>query len=724
MGSLLTTLDLVIFFGSLIAVMAIGLWSGRKEDTSEDFYLAGKKTRWWGVAGSIFGSNVSANHIVGMMGVGFSIGFAQSHFEISAIAGLLLLCYGFLPVYRKLNVYTLSEYLSRRYDDSSRVLYALIMVLIMVVIQMVPGFYIGSRSLNVLLSDGQTATVQLEVGPDGQVTELNLTNGGYGYASAPQVVFRAPQDAQPEAPARGEAAIEDGAVTGVQLVESGTGYNPQNPPNVMLVGGASFDPLLSPGDVDPKWYVIGILLMAVVTGTYTIIGGLKAVITTDVIQSVLMLAAGIVVAILTFSQPEIGGWAGMQSLDTDTSGRDLMHLFLPSDHPGLPWTGVLSGLMILHFFYWGTNQFIVQRALSAVDDRQARLGIIAAGFFKLLIPFFSIGTGIAAYYYFDLKGLHHVDQDIAFTMLMKHVVAPVGFGLVGIISAGLIGAILSSLDSMMNSAATIVTFDIYQRYIRPKATERELIFTGRLWITIFITLAAVLTIFTMDPNSKESFFLQVATHQSKLVAGVVVAFALGMFWSRATSAGALAAIIGGVVFSYGLPFLYAEYLADNPAVHAWFGPELNFMHSVFLAAILSLILHVVVSYLTPGSVTAEQSRLTWTDLGGHDPGTIGKAVFALLVSIGIYAVLGASVWYLVYGPGAEMEGIAWMQANAPLVAALLAAGWTWFLFIKAARDNLRKAAEKGEEGLSIFGEDRFWGGLLAATAVFMMFYFF
>ena len=128
MDSLLSTQDLIIFFGSLFAVMAFGLWSGRKEESSEDYFLAGKSTRWWGVAGSIFGSNVSANHIVGMMGVGFAVGFAQSHFEITAIAGLLMLCYFFLPVYRKLNVYTLSDYLSKRYDDKSRVSYALIMV--------------------------------------------------------------------------------------------------------------------------------------------------------------------------------------------------------------------------------------------------------------------------------------------------------------------------------------------------------------------------------------------------------------------------------------------------------------------------------------------------------------------------------------------------------------------------------------------------------------------
>ena len=128
-------------------------------ESSEHYFLAGRQIRWWGVAGSIYGSNVSANHMVGMMGIGFSIGFAQSHFELGAIFGLLMLCYLLLPVYRKLNIYTLSEYLSRRYDDRSRVAYSVIMISIIVFVMTVPAFYIGSRSINYLLQGdtGQAA---------------------------------------------------------------------------------------------------------------------------------------------------------------------------------------------------------------------------------------------------------------------------------------------------------------------------------------------------------------------------------------------------------------------------------------------------------------------------------------------------------------------------------------------------------------------------------------
>ncbi len=616
--NVLTTFDLFIFSGSLILVMGLGLWAGRKEEDSEDYFLAGRNARWWGVAGSIFGSNVSANHIVGMMGVGFSVGFAQSHFEISAIFGLLLLCYGFLPVYRKLNLYTLSEYMSRRYDDRSRVAYAIIMVIVIVVIQMVPGFYIGSRSLNILLQE-------------------------------------------------------------------------------------------EPGPVDPTYYKLGIVLMALVTGTYTIIGGLKAVIVTDVLQSILMLVGAVIVGALVFSQAEIGGWGGMREIDAaaDAMGQGKMHLYLPADHGQLPWTGVLSGLMILHFYYWGTNQFIVQRALAARSDREARLGIILAGFFKLLIPFMSIGGGIAAFYLFRERGME-VAQDAAFTVLLKEIVAPVGFGVVGLVAAGLIGAILSSLDSMMNSGATIVTMDFYKRYINPDADEHKLVLVGRIWIAIFLVAAAVICIFTMDPNSKESFFLHIASHQSKLIAGVVVAFALGMFWKRATAAGAIVAILAGVACSYGLPPLYAATLG---AEGAFFGEQLNFMHSVFLAAVISTVLHVTVSLMTQPD--AEKSKMTWTELGGHDPSKVKRAGKLILIGLGVLAVLAI------------------LMAKAGLSPAV-AGGVGGFLvfgaFLTSALDAVRRA-KAGEASLEecqpvLWKEDRFWAGLLCGTAVFLMYYFY
>ncbi|MDX1563958.1 MAG: hypothetical protein R3236_01075 [Phycisphaeraceae bacterium] len=782
MGTL-TTFDLIIFFGSLLAIMGVGLWAGRKEETSEDFYLAGKQTRWWGVAGSIFGSNVSANHLVGMMGVGFMFGFAQSHFEITAIAGLLMLCYAFLPMYRKLNVFTLSEYLARRFNEPSRLAYALIMVVIMVVIQMVPGFYIGSRSVNILLQGGEQAIAKPVV-EDGKITQIIIRNPGKGYASPPTVRIAAPENGRA---AQATAELTEDGVSRIALDDPGAGYSTENPPVVLLDGGASFDPMLKPTDVDPKWYIIGILLMAVITGTYVIFGGLKAVIITDVIQSVLLLGAGLLVAYVVFSHPDVGGWANMVAMDADRGAERKLTLYNPSDHPGLPWTGVLSGLMVLHFYYWGTNQFIVQRALAARSDSEAKLGIISAGFFKLLIPFFSIGTGIAAWYFYQAKGVA-VAQDAVFMRLLTDLVAPIGFGLVGLVAAGVIGAILSSLDSMMNSAATIFTFDIYRRFIDPEATEQKLILVGRICIVVFICFAAVFTIFTMDPNSKDSFFLHVANHQGKLVAGVVVAFFLGMVWKRASAAGAVVAIVAGVALSYSIEPAYDAMLGtrdvasvtkttlgfadahgyedgDSVVFHThaphlppsadlqkngvytvqtvdektirlldgesgtaaslpagfnkpaalyddgwqgWagrFGPHLNFFHAVFLAAMISAMLHITISLaIKPDE---EKGQLTWVGLGVHHASTLKKFAGLFVVSMAIYALLG---FWMVYG------------SLVPTVAAWVAALWTLGVIgIPAVLTKTTTEADQPQPPL--WKNDRAWAALLAACAVFMMYYF-
>ncbi len=623
-GSFLTTLDFVVFFGSLLGVMLLGLWAGRRESSTEEFFLAGRSVRWWGVAGSIFGSNISANHMVGMMGVGFTLGFAESHFEITAIAGLLLMCYCFLPVYRKLNIYTLSDYLSRRYDDKSRVAYSVIMILIITMVMMLPAFYIGSRSVNFLLVD--------------------------------------------------QAHIND-------VLQS--------------AGGESAKTI----QINKTYYIIGVLIMALVTGVYTIVGGLKAVIVTDVLQSVLMLLGALIVAWFTFG--EIGGWDQMRTLDRE--GKDLMHLYLPSDHPQRPWSGMLSGLMILHFYYWGANQFIVQRALAAKSDKEARVGIITAGFVKLLIPFISIGTGIAAYYVFSKKlpGVA-IDGDTAFPLLLREVVAPAGIaGLVGLVAAGLIGAILSSVDSMMNSAATLITFDIYKRYINPEADEKQLIKIGRILIGVMVTGCALLTIAVFDPNTKQLFFTYVASHQSKLVGGVVVAFAVGMLWKGATAAGGFASIVTGVVVSYSIVPLYGVTLGKTEFFSGLFGPNLNFFHGVFVAAICAAIANFIVSKLTQPD--SEKSKLTFIGLGIFTESSMRSLFLKAGLSLVVYAGLGLTMW---------------KEILSPVVAAVIGSLWTWGMFASTAI----KANGQGEGG-NLLKDDRVWGGLLAACAVFMLFYF-
>ena len=708
----LTVSDYTIFFAAIIGAMIVGLIAGRKEETSQDYFLAGKKLRWFAVAGSIFGSNVSANHMVGMMGVGFSIGFAQSHFEIGAIAGLLFLCYGFLPVYRKLNLYTLSEYLGKRYDDRSRVSYAIIMIIIMAFVQMVPALYIGSRTICELI--GGNAIIQ-----ESSATDTTLTVVANNISH----------------PLNISHALDDSISSQFQI---------QAPRSKVSMPHYT-------------WFVIA---LGVIAASYTIVGGLKAVVYTDIIQSVLMLIAGIGLAVLVFSQL---GWNEMLDLDAAAGDASKMKIYLPTYHKDLPWTGVLTGLMCMHCFYWGTNQFIVQRALGAVSDTEARAGIISAGFLKLTIPFFSIATGVCAYYLMmnEATGeaaramVNDIAPDTVFPKLVTRFISPIGFGLVGLIAAGVIGAILSSIDSMMNSAATIISIDIYKRYFRKDASDKELIIAGRVTIVVLMITAILMALFVMDPNSNENFFLQIANYQNYLTPGILVAFVLGIFWKRGTAPAAFYTILAGIVLSWVVVQVYdsnmprelydialeranvsdfhagnfpQEYLGQNlhamnqnefdafilkdirpniSALQEMFGPTLNFFHRVVFVLGLSAIVFVIISLMTP--MDPEKSQLTWTGLGGHQPTRLKALAKTLCLSLLIFALLG------------------WLTDQAlltPTLAACLAAFWTLGVYGCEILGKFKTDDSGMSRSKYILRSDLTYAGLLAATAMFMMYFFF
>jgi SSS family solute:Na+ symporter len=701
--NVVTSLDLVIFFASLLAVLSVGIIAGLKESTSEDYFLAGKNIPWWGVAGSIFGTNVSANHMVGMMGIGFSVGFAQSHFELGAILGLMVLCYGFLPVYRKLNLYTLSEYLERRYDERSRGAYAIIMVIIMAVVQMVPGLYIGARAACLLI--GGDAVQQVPVAAP----------------AVPRASTGAESDALPPA-----------------------------------------DPTFKL-HVNPTYYAAFVVSLAMIAAAYTIFGGLKAVVYTDVLQSALLLVAGIVLAVLTFRA--LGGWGELIALDSGPTGAHKMHLYLPTNHPELPWTGVFTGLMCMHCFYWGTNQFIVQRALGAKSGRAGRQGIVAAGYLKLLIPFFAIATGVAAFYLFRLRLPERaVAPDAAFPELVRLIV-PIGYGLVGIIAAGLIGSIMSTVDSLMNSAATVVTIDLYQRYLRPKAGDHELIWFGRGSIAFFVVSASLMAIYWINPNSEKNFFLEISNYETYLTPGLLVAFALGMLWKRGTATAGFAAILSAVLFSWLVQFGYDTYVGADPKVYAlatgevrledarlddlpaelkplsmsqrrerleqrrdeltrhvplvgsrqnvinWLGLRLNFFHRVVGVLLLSSLVYVIVSYA--GKADPAKSRMNWTDLGGHDPRALFELARYATLSLGVLSLLGFAMWQ------------EWL---VPVVAGIIGALWTLGVFlVHIARTWNRPLTDDSPQltgGAKLAADDRLWAGVLCSLAVFMLYFFY
>jgi solute:Na+ symporter, SSS family len=490
-------LDVMILAGSVIGVTGFGMWIGRKEESTNDYYLAGKTVAWWAVAGSIFGTNISSHHMVGMMGAGLKEGFAQANYEFGAIFGLLMLCYFFLPFYRRMGLYTLSEYLGRRFDDRSRLVYS-ITNMAFLLIQMVGTMILGALTIATLTADSQYAVS----------------------------------------------------------------------------------------------YEMAVCGLAAISAAYTFYGGLKADIFNDVVQSVLLLIGSGLLAVLAIWHPNVGGLSGLLQKQPEK-----FHVFFEASHPELPWSGVMSGLMVLHMYYWGTNQFIVQRTLGAKSEWDARLGTIAAGFFKLLIPFLCIVPGMAAGYILAIDPA--TESDTAFAGLTRTLL-PAGYGLVGLVMSGLVAGILSTIDSMMNSTATLFTFDIYKKYMRPNASELRLIWVGRGAMMLMVSTAICLSLYF--GQTKGGIFNRMADYNAYLVPGVIVAYVAGMVQPFITRTAAWLCILSGPLLS----ILY-EQMAQQA-----FGHDLQAFHRAGLVTLSCYGVVIIVSLLTQHERDADREQFTWT----------------------------------------------------------------------------------------------------------------
>jgi solute:Na+ symporter, SSS family len=490
-------LDVLVVAASVIGVTAFGMWIGRKEKNTGDYYLAGKTIAWWAVAGSIFGTNISSHHMVGMMGAGLKEGFAQANFEFGAIFGLLMLCYFFLPFYRRMGLYTLSEYLGRRFDDRSQLVYS-ITNMAFLLIQMVGTMILGALTIATLTADSQFAIS----------------------------------------------------------------------------------------------YELAVCLLASVAAAYTFFGGLKADIFNDVVQSVLLLLGSGMLAVLAIWHPNVGGLFGLLEKQPEK-----FHVFFEASHPELPWSGVLSGLMVLHLYYWGTNQFIVQRTLGARSDWDARMGTITAGFFKLLIPFLCIVPGMAAGYILAIDPA--TESDTAFAGLTRALL-PTGYGLVGLVMAGLVAGILSTIDSMMNSTATLFTFDIYKKYVRPEASEMRLIWVGRVAMMLMVALAIGLSLYF--GRTKGGIFNRMADFNAYLVPGVIVAYVAGILQPFVTRTASFVCILAGPLLS-----VLFEQMA-----RLIFDHQLQAFHRAGLATLACYGLLLTVSFWSQHERDRDREQYTWS----------------------------------------------------------------------------------------------------------------
>jgi len=443
----LTAVDIAIFLASILIVLAIGLWAGRKEDSAQDFFLAGRTVPWWGVAGSIFGTNVSAEHLVGMLGIGYSIGFAQAHFEYGAIAALLMLAFIFLPLYRAMGVYTLSEYLAKRYDERSSVLYSAYSILSIVFVRMALGFYIGARALSYLL-DG----TPLEIG-----------------------------------------------------------------------------------------YTSGILIFATVTATYTIVGGLKAVIWTDVVQ-VFVLYGGALLSLIILLYKTDGGLGAIVSAGID---YDKFHMF----NWTWDWTTtavwvVIVGNFFLNLVPYTSDQAVVQRYFTTKDEKAAAKSIWTNA--ALLVPstltLFLLGTGLWAFYRANPELLNPtLPTDSIFPLFIAQQLPA---GIAGLLIAAVFAASMSTLDSSLNSVSAALVTDFYVRF-RPAADDARRLLLARL-LTAGLGVLATATSIALATFDIGSLWDTFQGMMGLLGGGLAGLFALGIFFRSANGAGAMTGAVASV----------------------------------------------------------------------------------------------------------------------------------------------------------------------------------
>jgi SSS family solute:Na+ symporter len=485
-GPTFTGLDWLVIVAYFAVLLGITWWAVKqRKDTAEDYFLAGRHLGWWIVGASIFASNIGSEHLVGLAGSGATDGVAMAHYELHAWC-LLVLAWLFVPFYMRSRVYTMPEFLEKRFSPASRYVLSLISLVAYVLTKIAVGIFAGGVVFGTLLPEMQ----------------LHL-----------------------------------GFVT-----------------------------------LDSFW--VGSLAVLAATGLYTVLGGMRAVAYTEAIQTVVLVFGSVLVTV--FGLAKLGGWSELRA----ALPADLFNLWKPLIPAGMegtwapvkeahriawyfngnfPWLGMLICAPVIGLWYWCTDQYIVQRALGAPNEQQARRGAIFASYLKLLPVLIFIIPGMICFALAvsgkvpELKtilaeqgGRMVADRDAAqaaFPLLVAHVL-PVG--LRGIVVAGLMAALMSSLSGVFNASSTLFTVDLYEKF-KPGATQHELVRMGRIATTTMV-LIGLLWIPVIKGSKGLYFYLQAM--QGYLAPPIFTVFFLGVFFKRLNAKGCLAALIVG--FAIGL----------------------------------------------------------------------------------------------------------------------------------------------------------------------------
>ena len=498
--------DWVLIALYFVAVFAVAFGVGRKEklgeQTSAGYFLAGRNVGWFVIGASLFASNIGTEHVLGLAGDGYDNGVAVAQFEILASLILLLLGWVFVPFYLKSGVYTMPEFLERRYDKWSRGYLAVISII---------GYIL---------------------------TKISITIAAGG------IVFQ-------------------------QLM------------------GINF------------W--TGALIVIIATGVYTVFGGLRAVLYTDMLQMFILVGGALAITIIGLNQ--IGGWSELYA----TADSSYFTLWEPAGPDSkYPWTGIIFGAPILGVWYWCTDQFIVQRVLSAHNIDHARRGTVWGGLLKQLPLFIFVVPGIIAYVLVQKEMMVAPESTNDTLPMLIQTLLPAG--LRGLMVAALLAALMSSLSSVFNSCSTLIAWDFYKRW-KPKTTERQLVRIGQVSTAVMVALGLAWIPF-MDGVSDQLFqYLQ--SVQGYIAPPIAAVFLVGISWKRVNARGAMAALISGFVFGMSRLLLELNKSSLN-SDGIWFTiADINFLHfAAYLFLVCTAIL-VVVSLLTDPPDEAKVKDLTF-----------------------------------------------------------------------------------------------------------------
>ena len=615
--STLTGLDwlmIALYFGILFCV---AWWViKRRKDTAADYFLAGRNLGWWIIGASIFASNIGSEHIVGLAGSGASQGVTMAHYELHAWC-LLVLAWVFVPFYARSLVFTMPEFLERRFSASSRYILSVVSLITFVVTKIAVGIFAGGVVFATLLPGMQ----------------IVLSRG----------------------------ALDPSAIRSV--LETMHFYNPET--HEILINS----------------FWIGSMAVIALTGLYTAIGGMRAVAYNDAVQVLVLIIGSALLTfyglhvlggwgelrrlcgsdMFNLWKPIIppgveGTWSPILE-KTAAAGHQLPRQAWYFNQ-AFPWPGMLICAPVIGLWYWCTDQYIVQRALGAPNEQVARRGSIFAAFLKLAPPYLFIIPGLICFALAKqghVPGLEqvydaHTGQATAasqgaFPLMVKYMLPA---GLRGIVVAGLLSALMGSLAGVFNACSTLFTVDLYQKW-RPQATQHELVRMGRI-ATVVMVLVAMAWIPVIQGAQGLYNYLQ--TVQGYLAPPIFVVFFFGVFWKRLNAQGCLWSMVVGFVLGLARMLLDTPVTMKLPGFEngyaegsfLWIINSIPFQYFSVLITIISAIVMVVVSYmsqepeygkiknLTFGTTTAEDKAKTYASWSWHEVAASGFILLCILAA--------------------------------------------------------------------------------------------